>query len=295
MAEIPRALYYGVGPDYPSAMQIPLLRGRYLSESDTLQSEIAILIDNLMARRFFPGRDPVGQALTIPHWGVARNVSGRIVGVLGHVEQYGIDGSGGEKPQIYFSLYQLPDDALPTFRNVITFAVRTRLDPADVLPAIKATVHGSSADQPVYNVRTMRDLVSGSMARQRLPMVLLAAFAGLALVLATIGIYAVISYSTAQRQPEIGIRMALGAEVGDVRRMVVAEGMRLAGLGILIGLAGTLSLSRLLTALLFGVKPYDPLTCIAVAAILAVTTLIACWVPAVRATRVDPLVALRHE
>ncbi len=177
--------------------------------------------------------------------------------MVGHVEQYGIDGSGGEKPQIYYSFYQLPDEALPIFRNAVTFAVRTPLDAAAVMPAIKNAVYGASGDQPVYNIRTMRDLVSGSMARQRFPMILLVAFAVLALLLATVGIYGVISYSTAQRVPEIGIRMALGAAKRDVLQMLLGQGLRLALAGVAIGAVAASILTRVLSSfshLLYGVR-----------------------------------------
>ena len=298
MAEIPRALYYPTGPDYPRTMQIPLLRGRYLTQADTIHSELVVLIDSLMARTYFPDRNALGQTITIPHWGVAGPVAARIVGVIGHVEQYGIDGSGGEKPQIYYSLYQLPDEALPIFRGEVSFAVRTRLNLAAVLPAIKSAVHGVSGDQPVYNVRTMRDLVSGSMARQRFPMILLVAFAILALLLATVGIYGVISYSTAQRVPEIGIRMALGATKWDVLKMLVAQGLRLAFAGVAIGGAAAVMLTRVLSSfshLLYGVHATDPLTFVAVSLCLVVAALVACYIPGRRAAQLDPMIALRHD
>ncbi len=298
LAEIPRALYYATDPDYPRTMQIPLLRGRFLTRADTLHSEPVILIDSLMAHSYFSNRDAVGQNITIPHWGGATAVPVRIVGVVGHVEQYGIDGSRGEKPQIYYSFYQLPDEALPVFRNEITFAVRTPLNPAVVLPAIKNAVYGASGNQPVYNIRTMRELVSASMARQRFPMILLVAFAVLALVLATVGIYGVISYSTAQRVPEIGVRMALGAEKWDVLRMLIGQGLRLALAGIVIGAVAAFILTRVLSSfsrLLYGVRATDPLTFLAVSICLIVAALLACYIPARRAAQLDPMTALRHE
>jgi hypothetical protein len=214
MAEIPRALYYATDPDYPGTMQIPLLRGRFLTQEDNIHSEPVILIDSLLVHTYFPNRDALGQSITIPHWGGAQALPARIVGVVGHVEQYGIDGSRGEKPQIYYSFYQLRDEALPGFRNEITFAMRTALNPAVVMPAIKNAVYRVSGDQPVYNIRNMRDLVEGSMARQRFPMILLVAFAILALLLATVGIYGVISYSTAQRVPELEFAWRLGQQNG---------------------------------------------------------------------------------
>ncbi|MDQ2839577.1 MAG: ABC transporter permease, partial [Acidobacteriota bacterium] len=149
MAEIPRATYYPIGPDYPRTMQIPLLRGRFLTQADTVHSELVALIDDQLARTYFPDSDALGQTLTIPHWGAAGAVAARIVGVVRHVKQYGIDGSTGEKPAIYYSFYQLPDEALPIFRDEVTFAVRTPLNPAAVIPAIKNAVYGASGDQPV--------------------------------------------------------------------------------------------------------------------------------------------------
>ncbi|MGI8744786.1 MAG: ADOP family duplicated permease [Bryobacteraceae bacterium] len=298
MAEIPRALYYPIGPNYPRTMQIPLLRGRFLTQADNVHSELVALIDNLLARTYFPDRDALGQTITIPHWGAARAVAARIVGVVGHVEQYGIDGSRGEKPQIYYSFYQLPDEGLPIFRDEVTFAVRTPLNPAAVMPAIKNAVYGASGDQPVYNIRTMSDLVLGSMARQRFPMILLVAFAVLALLLATIGIYGVISYSTAQRVPEIGIRMALGATKWDVLRMLIGQGLRLALAGVAIGAVAASILTRVLPGfshLLYGVRGTDPLTFVAVSLCLLVAAIFACYIPARRAAQLDPMTALRHD
>jgi ABC-type antimicrobial peptide transport system permease subunit len=187
---------------------------------------------------------------------------------------------------------------LPIFRNAVTFAVRTRLNAAAVLPAIKSAVYGASGNQPIYNIRSMRDLVSGSMARQRFPMILLVAFAVLALLLATIGIYGVISYSTAERVPEIGIRMALGAAKRDVLTMVIRQGLRLALAGIAIGAVAALVLTRLLSSfshLLYGVRATDPLTFVAVSLCLLVAALFACYIPARRAAQLDPMTALRHE
>jgi predicted permease len=298
MAEIPRALYYATSPDYPRAMQIPLLRGRFLTQADDIHSEPVILIDTLLARAYFGDREPLGNTITIPHWGGARAQPARIVGVVGHVEQYGIDGSRGEKPQIYYSLYQLPDEALPIFRNEITFAIRTPLGSAAVMAAIKNAVNGVSGNLSVYNIRSMRDLVSGSMARQRFPMFLLVAFALLALLLASVGIYGVISYSTARRVPEIGIRMALGAARSDVLRMLLGQGLRLAAIGVGIGAVAAAVLTRVLSSfshLLYGVRTTDPLTFLAVSLCLVFAALFACYIPARRAAQLDPMTALRHD
>jgi predicted permease len=298
MAEIPRAIYYPTGPDYVRTMEIPLLSGRLLSPADNLNSEVVVLVDSLLAHRFFPEQNAVGQTITIPHWGAAHNVAARIVGVVGHVEHYGLDGSMGEKPQLYYSFYQLPDEAAPVFRSEITVAVRTHLDATTFMPALRNAVQQAGGDQPVYNVRTMLELVSGSMGRQRFPMLLLVSFAILALLLAFVGIYGVISYSTIRRVNEIGIRMALGAVKWDVLRMVVSQGLRLAFTGVAFGIVAALLLTRALSRfshLLYGVRASDPTILIAVSAMLIAAAGLACYIPAQRAASLEPTAALRQE
>ena len=295
MAEAPRAVFYWTGPDYLAAMKIPLLRGRFLSRADKLQSDPVVAIDSLLARSYFPGQDPVGQAITIPHWGQAR-----IVGVVGHVEHWRLDGADPihDKPQIYASFYQLLDAWVPAFRTDITMLVRTPLDATAIMPAIRTAVDRAGSDEPVYNLRAMHALVSGSMARQRFPMLLLAAFAILSLVLASVGIYGVISYLMARRVHEIGIRMALGAGRADVLWMLLGRGLRLALAGVAIGAMSALLLLRILpgfSRLLYGVRPADPLTLLAVSLCLVAAALAACYIPARRAARLDPMAALRHE
>jgi predicted permease len=298
MAEIPRAVYYPVGPDYVKAMQIPLQKGRFLRRADNQNSNLVVLIDTLMARRFFPGQNALGQTLTIPHWGANQNVSAEIVGIVGHVDHYGLDSSVGEKPQIYFSFYQLPDEAMRVFRSEISIVVRAESSTAIVMTAIRNAVHEAVGSQPIYNVRTMPELVSRSMGRQRFPMLLLVAFAVLALVLACVGIFGVISYSTARRVNEIGIRMALGATRPNILRMVVGEGLRLAVAGVLIGMAATLALARVVSRfsrLLYGVRAGDPLILLTVSAMLIGAALLACYIPARRAASLEPTDSLRQE
>jgi predicted permease len=298
MAEIPRAVYYPTGPDYLSAMEIPLLQGRFLNRADSVKSELVVLIDSLLARAYFPAGDAVGQAITIPHWGAARDVSARIVGVVGHVEQYGLNSSVREKPQIYYSFYQLPDDAVPIFRRQVTMVVRTRLAASTIMPAIKKAVYDAGSDQPIYNVQTMLDLLSRSIWRHRFPMILLNVFAAIALLLACIGIYGVISYSVARRVRELGIRMALGADRREVLRMIIGQGVRLGLIGVAIGTSVALILAKVLSSfshLLYRVGASDPLTFVGTSFVLIATTILASYVPARRAAQLDPMTALRFE
>jgi predicted permease len=298
MAEIPRAVYYPIGPDYLKAMRIPLQRGRFLRRTDDQNSNLVVLVDSLLARRFFPGQDALGQALTIPHWGADQNVSAQIVGIVGHVEHYGLDGSVGEKPQIYFSFYQLPGEATQVFRSEIAVVVRAQGNPASVMPAVRNAVREAGGDQPIYNVRTMPELVLRSMGRQRFPMLLLVAFAALALVLAFVGIFGVISYSTARRVKEIGIRMALGATRSNILRMVVGEGLRLAVAGVVTGMAAALVLARVVSRfsrLLYGVRSGDPVILLSVSVLLIGAALAACYIPARRAAGLEPTDSLRQE
>jgi predicted permease len=293
-AQAPRALFYWTGPDYLRTMKIPLLRGRYFTPQDTVKSDPVVVIDSVLARTYFPDRDPIGQAMTIPHWGPVR-----VIGVVDHVRHWGLGARDTyTENQIYAPLYQLSDDWAPMFYRRLTVVVRTPLDSATVIPAIKNAVYAAGRDQPVYRIQTMQKIAADSMSSQRFPMILLGAFAGLALLLASVGIYGVISYSVSQRVHEIGIRMALGAERPEIFRMVIGQGLRLALAGLAIGAVAALILTRLLSSfshLLYGVGRSDPITFASVSVLLIGVAVWACYVPARRATKVDPMVALRHE
>jgi predicted permease len=294
MAEAPRALYYWTGPDYLQAMQIPLLRGRYFSPQDNIDSEPVVVVDSAFAQKYFPNQDPVGKTVTVAHWHTAR-----IIGEVGQVKHWTLGNSTSyTHPAIYGSFYQLANEWVPGFRDSVSVVVRTGSEAATILPEIKAAVYGSSNDQPVYAVRTMQQYVSDSLSAQSLPMMLFGAFAIIALMLAAVGIYGVVSYWAAQRVHEIGIRMALGAERGNILRLVVGHGVRLAVVGIAVGGSAALVLARLLlsfSSLLYGVSASDPVTFLCVSVILGGIAGLACYVPARRAASVDPMQALRTE
>jgi predicted permease len=294
MQDAPHALYFETGPEYLRAMQIPLLRGRFFSPADTSDSEPVVVIDSVLAHTYFPHKDPVGQLITVAHWRTAR-----VIGVVGHVRHWGLGDAGTYNPsQIYISFYQLSDEWVPAFARELSVAVRTPLDVASIMPAIRNAVYATGKDQPIYSVQTLQQIASNSMASQRLPMILLGAFAVLALLLASVGIYGVISYSVSQRTREIGIRMAVGAERRDVLRMIIGQGLRLVAAGVLIGAGIALLLARLLSAfsrLLYGVRANDPVTFMAVLFVLAGVSVLACYFPARRASRLDPMAALKSE
>jgi predicted permease len=294
IAEAPRVLTFSVGPDYFTTMGISLMRGRFFTANDTLESEPVIIVDSAMAETYFSGRDPVGQHLTF-----ARTGSFRIIGVVDHVKHWGLGNTSAyNQAEAYTSFYQISDEWIPAMHTLTTVVVRTHLDIAALMPAIKAAIYGAGSDEPIYDIHTMQERVSASMATQSFPLVLLGGFAGLALLLASVGTYGVISYSVARRIHEIGIRMALGAEKQKIFRMVIQQGLRLALVGLAIGAAAALLLTRLLSSfshLLYGVSTNDPLTFIVVAAVLSGVTILACYTPARRAARVDPMVALHDE
>ena len=294
MQDAPHALYFETGPDYLQTMKIPLLRGRFFTPEDTSESEPVVVIDSVLAQTYFQDKDPVGELITVAHWRTAR-----VVGVVGHVKHWGLDDPGTYNPsQIYISFYELSDEWVPTFARDLSVAVRTPLDAATIMPAIKNVIYGVGKDQPIYNVQTLHQIASNSMASQRFALILLGAFAGLGLLLASVGIYGVISYSVSQRVQEIGIRMALGAKQQDVFRMVIAHGLRLAVAGLAIGAVAAFILTRMLTSfshLLYGVGSSDPVTFGAVSLLLTGVAVLACYLPARRAARVDPIVALRCE
>jgi predicted permease len=295
----PQMLVYNTGPDYIRTMRIPLLRGRFFTPKDNNSAPCVAVIDSVMAHTYFPNEDPLGQMLTFgwtPPFGPCQ-----IVGVVGHVKHWGLGNeSGYVRAESYYPLYQLPDQwvtASEGYRST-TILVRTPLAVDAAIPAIRRAVYGTGREQPVYNVQTMQAIASESMSSQRFPMILLGTFAGLALLLASIGIYGVISYSVAQRVREIGIRVALGAEKSDVFRMVIGQGLRLALAGLALGAVAALIFTRLLSSfshLLYGVGTNDPWTFAVVSLVLTGVSIVACYIPARRATAVDPTVALRCE
>jgi predicted permease len=294
VAEAPRAVGCITGPNYLRVMGIPLLRGRFISETDTANSPLVAVIDSDLASTYFPNQDPVGQTITFPQVG-----DYRIIGVVGHVEQVALGLSTPfTRHEAYVSIFQIQDRWLPTMDTWTTIVVRTRLDEATLMPAIKAAAGGASGDQTVYNVQALQQIVSESMSAQQFPVILLGTFAGLAMLLASIGIYGVISYSVAQRIHEVGIRMALGAEKANIFRMVIGQGLRLASVGLSIGVVAALILTRVLSSfsqLLYGVRVNDPATFVGVSLVLIAVAILACYIPARRAMRVDPMVALRYE
>jgi putative ABC transport system permease protein len=294
MQDAPHALYFETGPDYLKTMGIPLLQGRFFTEGDNSESEPVVAIDSVLAHTWFPNTNPVGRTITVAHWRTAR-----IIGVVGHVKKWGMNDPGTYNPsQIYISFYQLSDQWVPAFARALTVAVRTPLDSAALMPAIRNAVYSGAPDQPIYDVKTMEEVVTASMAPQRFPLILLGAFSILALLLGTVGIYSLTSYSVTQRIPEIGIRIALGAGRQSIFRMVIGQGLRPAIAGLVIGAASAFILARLLgsfSQLLYGVRPGDPLTLAAVSLVLMSAALLACYLPARRATRIDPMQALRTE
>jgi predicted permease len=281
-------------PEYFQAMQIPLVRGRLLNDADDASAPLVAVVDASFAHRFWPHGDAIGRRVaidTVPNVKPATPRWRTIVGVVGHVKHYGLDVEGRE--QIYFP-HRQPLYGVFAPRGM-TLAVRTSLDPASVTSAIREQVFAIDKGLPLYNIATMDQLVSNSIAQPRLNLSLLVAFAVLALVLAAVGVYGVMAYAVTQRTQEFGIRMALGASSADVLRQVFFEGGRLAALGLGLGLIAALALTRLMASLLYGVKPSDPVSLSVAAAVLAVVALAACYIPARRATRVDPIVALRYE
>jgi predicted permease len=286
-----------VSNSYFKALEIPLARGRVFNERDTKNSPLVMVINEAFAKKYWPKGDPLGERIVIGKGMGPDFTDGprQVVGIVGNVKEGGL---GNPAPEVmYIPLSQLRDSFTMLNNKIIpmTWIVKTAVNPLTLAPQIQKQVQAADGQLAVAHVRTVDEVVSEATARQDFNMTLLTVFSGVALLLAAIGVYGMLSYSVRQRSQEIGIRMALGAEGGDVLRMVMKQGMALAGLGIVIGVAGAFGLSRLLTALLFGVKANDPLTLVAVAVVLALTALVACWIPARRATLVDPLVALRYE
>jgi predicted permease len=284
-------------------MNIPLLHGRYFTEHDDRSFAASrdfskmddwerrrngsnvIIVDEEFARLYWPNEEAVGKRIRLGN--DPKEPVVEVVGVVGRVKMQGLTGDDNHV-QAYFSFSQIPVTAM-------TIIIKSEGDPNQLIAAARNQVKALDPDQPIYNIQTMDEIRGQVVAPERLNLMLLSIFAGIAFVLAIVGIYGVMSYAVTQRTQEIGIRMALGAQPRDVSRSVIQQGMTLALTGLAFGLVGALGLTRLMTTMLFDVKPTDPLTFVSIAALLTGVALIACYVPGRRATRVDPLVALRYE
>lgn len=292
----PRLESFLTGPGYLRAMGMHLLQGRFLSEDDTEKTTCVAVIDSDFAQRFFPDGRPLGHTITA---GFAAFGPCEIVGIVNHVKEASLNDAGlPNQYQTYYSLHQVPDRWVPINYPEASIVVRTSLGSATLIHTIKSAIYEAGGDQPIYDVHTMRQIISDSMSEQRFPMILLSAFAGLALLLAAVGIYGVISHSVTQRVQEIGIRMALGANQGCVLRLFVGKQLGLVLSALVVGGVGALILTRVLSSfshLLYGVSSADPLTFLSVSILLITVAALAAYIPARRATKVDPMVALRYE
>ncbi|MFY9733187.1 MAG: ABC transporter permease [Candidatus Acidiferrales bacterium] len=286
-------IWYAVQPDYLKTMGIPLLRGRFISPDDNESTPSIVVIDENFAREFFPNENPIGKQINTELMGPLRS---EIVGVVGHVKQQGPSDTERQdrEGQFYFAVGQMPDKVVAVFTGM-TMVARTSATPLASVGSIRTASKRFDPDQVLFDFKPMDELLSESIANQRFTMILLSVFATLALMLSAIGVYGVISYLVSQRTREIGVRVALGAQRSDVLRLILGDGARLTLLGVAIGLAASLGFTRLLAKMLFGVRASDPLTLIVVSMILSAVAFLACYIPARRATRVDPMVALRYE
>ena len=282
----PDVIYRTIGPGYLATMGIPLVRGRDFNDQDTLDTTPVVVISEKTAKHYWPNEEPIGKRLKTG--ATTSNIPWRtVIGVVKDVRQN--DFIAEPKMQMYFSYRQVKD----LVANALV--VRTLADPLSLATSVRNTIWAVDKDQPVANIDSMEHIVAGAVARQRFSMLLLAIFAGLALVLAAVGIYGVMSYSVAQQTREIGIRIALGAQRGDVLRMTVKEGLKLVGVGLLIGLISAFVLTRVMESLLFGISATDPVTFGIICVVLLIVATLASYIPALRAATVDPMVALRAQ
>ena len=282
-SDLPNTNYYAVTPDYFRAMGIPLLRGRLFTERDDAKAPRVAIINQSLAKQFFPNEDPIGKQINITN---GPDTWRQIVGIVGDIKQYGVDKE--TTSQTYEPFAQKPFDTL----NVV---LRTSGSPIALVSALRPAVYAVDKEQPVGDIRPLSEIVAETIAKQRFAMTLLAVFSFVALVIASVGIYGVMSYSVAQRRGEIGIRMALGAQSRDVLQLILSRGGKLVGLGLLLGLGATLLASRAMGSILFQTSAYDPFTLAAITLLLAVVALLACLLPAQRATKVNPIEALRAD
>lgn len=290
----PFALASSVTPDYLKVMGIPLREGRFFNEHDREGSESVVVIDENLARNAFGEQHAVGRRLWIRAFG---NAPVQVVGVVGHVRHWGLarDDQSRVRDQIYYPFAQVPVPLLRFFSSIMSITVRTKMPPMDVIKPLEFELRGAARDQALYELRTMEQLASASLARHRFLLLLFGVFAGIALILAATGIYGVLAYLTGQRVPEIGVRMALGATVRDVMALVLRQCLQMAFAGIGLGILAVLAAGRVLQRLVQGMQPVQVATLTAMITILLAAAVVAGFIPARRASRVDPVRALRQE
>jgi putative ABC transport system permease protein len=285
------SIWSEVEPDYLKVMGIQLVRGRFFTSEDSESAPHVAVIDQDFAEKFFPGEDPIGKVFVDDYVGPTK-----IVGVVGHVKQWGLDDKLAIHAEFYLPFRQIPDKYMSRATRSTTVVLRSTGEPLGLVDTIRHEIQQMNSEQVMFSPQTMDDIVyNHSVMAERFSMILLGAFAAIALLLASVGIYGVVSYIVGQRTREIGVRIALGAHQTHVLRWVFGEGARMALIGVGIGLAAALVLTRLMAGLLYGVSAMDPLTFAVVAALLMTVAMAACYIPAWRAMRVDPMVALRHE
>ena len=289
---MPIALASSATPDYLAVMGIPLRQGRFFNEQDRMDAEPVVVIDEVLARHAFGGQDPVGKRLFLQAIGPTK-----VLGVVGHVRHWGLadDDRARVRDQVYYPLAQVPDSLLRLFSTFMSVAVRTTVPPLSLVEPLRRSMRGRSGDQALYEVRTMEQLADATLARQRFLSLLFGIFAGLALLLACIGLYGVLAYLTGQRVPEIGVRMALGANAADVVWLVLRQSLGMIVLGVAVGMLVAFAAGRVLERLVQGIGPIEPSTFAIVIPVLMIAAVIASFVPARRASRVDPISALRQE
>ena len=292
--EEPNALASTVTPDYLEVMGIPLLEGRFFNEHDRQGSQPVVVIDENLAQHAFGRKDVVGRHLWVSMMGATPI---EIVGVVGHVRHWGLAGDDQSRvrDQMYYPFAQVPDPLLHFFSSVMSIAIRTRTSPQGLVEPLRLQLRGASGDQSLYDVHTMEQLVSASLARQRFLSILFGIFAGMALLLASIGVYGVLAYLTGQRTSEIGVRMAVGAGVSDIMRLVLWQGLRMTSAGAGVGIVAALAAAQALQHLVPGAQPVNVMTFTLMILLLAIVALVASFVPARRAAMVDPVKALRRE
>ena len=291
--EMPQSMFYLVEAGFEKAMGVTLVRGRFVSPQDSENTAVVIDIDDAFARLHFPHENPVGKRIHLQQF----QVTAEIVGVVRHIQQWGPGGDRASaiQAQFFYPFMQLPETLMAMAANGVAVVLRTKGDPSAAMSLVRRAVEQHDSREVIYGVQTLDGVIAGALAARRITMVLLGVFAAVALLLASVGIYGVISFAVGQRTHEIGVRMALGAQSRDVLRLILADGLKMTLAGALAGTVAAAGLTRLMANQLYGVGAQDPSTFAAVAVLLTLVAVVACYLPARRAVRVDPLVALRDE